>query len=104
MFSNNVLGVSGWLIIVISCVNTTGIKGFISAPSLIANSPIAHVALLHTEMYSAFKFWPRMGRNSAVKRREELSAFAKDHAVRHQTASSQNVNSESLIIIDHKDQ
>jgi len=30
-------------------------------PALMAISPIAHVALLHTDMYSGFKFEPSIG-------------------------------------------
>lgn len=37
-------------------------------PSLIEISPIAHVALLHTDMNSGFRFCPRMGINSAEMR------------------------------------
>lgn len=31
-------------------------------PSFILISPIAQVALLHTDIYSGFKFWPRIGK------------------------------------------
>lgn len=41
-------------------------NGFVSAPNFILISPIAQVALLHTEMWSGFKFRPRIGRKSGM--------------------------------------
>jgi hypothetical protein len=43
----------------------------IHLPSLIDISPIAQVALLHTDINSGFKFCPRIGRKSAAKKKKK---------------------------------
>lgn len=35
-------------------------------PNFIAISPIAHVALLHTDMKSGLRFWPSIGKKSCM--------------------------------------
>lgn len=57
VFSNKVFGVFGRLMISTSGSNRIVTYVLVSAPSCIAISPIAQMALLHTEMYSGFKFW-----------------------------------------------
>lgn len=47
---------------VINLSNTCGMNWLVSAPNWMANSPIAQVALLQTEITSGFKFWPRIGK------------------------------------------
>lgn len=99
VFSNSVFGVSGRLIISISCVKINGIYALVSCPakdksqtwatestlrpsyrelslfpllslpSFIEISPIAHVALLHTDMNCGCKFCPSIGINSAAWKR-----------------------------------
>lgn len=39
-------------------------------PSLTEISPIAHVALLQTDIRSGFRFWPKIGMKSAEKRND----------------------------------
>lgn len=89
VFSNNVFGVFGLLIMSISWDKIIGMYALVSdpkrrknvikelkiigrvqvlekyLPSFIAISPIAHVALLQTDMNSGFKFCPSIGINSA---------------------------------------
>ena len=62
VFSSSVFGVCGLLIMVINFSNTCGINWLVSAPNCMANSPIAQVALLQTDITSGFKFWPRIGK------------------------------------------
>lgn len=66
VFSSKVFGVFWLLMMSISWPKTNGMYGFVSAPNLMLISPIAHVALLQTEMYSGFKLFPRIGKKSAM--------------------------------------
>lgn len=88
MFSNKVLGVLGLLIITINWLSTRGIYGLVSGParhtipskgahynfiinlpSFMLISPIAHVALLQTDIYSGFRFCPNIGKKSGMQGR-----------------------------------
>ena len=45
-------------------------------PSWTEISPMAHVALLHTEMNSGLRFWPRIGKKSpGIKRNTHIVNF-----------------------------
>lgn len=64
VFSRSVFGVFWLLMMSMSWPSTSGMYGFVSAPSFMLISPMAQVALLHTEMNSGLRLLPRMGRKS----------------------------------------
>ena len=58
---------------VINFSNTCGMNWLVSAPNCIANSPIAQVALLHTDITSGFKFCPRIGKKFPTQIQDGLN-------------------------------
>ena len=64
VFSSNVLGVLGLLMMVMRGPRMGGMYPAMPSPSLTEISPAAQVALLHTEMYSGFRLPDKMGMKS----------------------------------------
>ena len=70
VFSSNVLGVFGLLMMLIRGGSMAGIYTDIPSPSLTDISPAAQVALLQTLIYSGFRLPDRIGMKSEIETRK----------------------------------